>query len=66
VLTTGELARGGRHFETGYAYRAGIPVILVGPVEHAFHHLDGVNVSTHAGLFELLDRGSGLPTQGPA
>lgn len=44
VLTTGELARGGRHFETGYAHALKKRVILVGVVEHAFHHLDGIEV----------------------
>lgn len=55
VLTSGELARGGRHFETGYAYRAGIPVVLIGPVEHAFHRLPGVLVATRDSLLAVLD-----------
>ena len=39
VLTTGLPARGGRHFETGYAFARGKPIVVVGPVEHAFQHL---------------------------
>ena len=39
VLTTGTPARGGRHFETGYAFALGKPIMVVGPVEHAFQYL---------------------------
>lgn len=48
VLTTGELARGGRHFETGYGYALRKRIVLVGVVEHAFHHLDGIDVALDA------------------
>lgn len=44
VLTTGELARGGRHFETGYAHGLRKRVVLIAVVEHAFHHLEGIEV----------------------
>lgn len=30
--------RGGRHVELGYALGQGLPVLLVGPTEHVFHH----------------------------
>src|SRR4051794_28997199 len=54
-LTTGEPGRGGRHFETGYAHAMGKPVVLVGPFEHAFHHLDGVRHADDASvLIEVL------------
>ncbi|MBU0959850.1 MAG: hypothetical protein KKB31_07925 [Nanoarchaeota archaeon] len=35
-------AGGGKHFETGYAYKAGLPIIVIGDIEHAFHALHGV------------------------
>jgi nucleoside 2-deoxyribosyltransferase len=31
--------RGGRHWETGYAYGIGKPIFVVGPKENIFHHL---------------------------
>lgn len=34
--------RGGRHFETGYAYGTGSTIILCGPKENIFHHLPGI------------------------
>jgi hypothetical protein len=34
--------RGGRHFEAGYAYMAGLDTWIVGPHENVFHHLPGV------------------------
>ncbi len=46
VLTTGQPARGGRHFETGYAHGTGKAIVLLGQVEHAFHRLPGVTVTT--------------------
>lgn len=42
LFTSGEFARGGRHFETGLAYGLRKPIIVVGPVEHAFHSLPNV------------------------
>jgi len=30
---------GGRHWECGYAYAVGLPVVYVGEKEHIFHHL---------------------------
>src|SRR4029077_9900077 len=29
--------RGGRHFESGYAFGKGKPVIVIGPIENCFH-----------------------------
>ena len=37
-------SRGGRHFETGYAYAAGIPTIIVGIQENIFHYLDNMKI----------------------
>jgi nucleoside 2-deoxyribosyltransferase len=54
VLTTGETARGGRHFETGYAYATGKHVIVAGPIEHAFHHLPGIIQTTPEALSHRL------------
>jgi nucleoside 2-deoxyribosyltransferase len=31
--------RGGRHWETGYAYALEKPILIVGPKENIFHHL---------------------------
>ena len=39
--------RGGRHFESGYAYGLKKPLIILGPRENVFHHLLNVpNVET--------------------
>jgi nucleoside 2-deoxyribosyltransferase len=43
VFTTGELTRGGRQVETGYALALEKPVCLVGPRETVFHHLGAVD-----------------------
>jgi nucleoside 2-deoxyribosyltransferase len=32
-------SRGGRHFEMGYAYKAGTTIFVVGTKENVFHHL---------------------------
>ena len=43
--------RGGKHWETGYAYGKGKPVVVFGPVENIFHMLpDVLQVDTFAGL----------------
>ena len=34
--------RGGRHFETGYAYAKGKRIVVVGPLENVFHYADGI------------------------
>lgn len=34
--------RGGRHWETGYAYGRGKEVVVVGPKENLFHYLETV------------------------
>lgn len=39
VLLAGLSPSGGKHFETGYAYHAGLRVYLVGPSENVFHWL---------------------------
>lgn len=36
------LPRGGRHWETGYAYGRGKEVVVVGPYENIFHYLGDV------------------------
>lgn len=35
-------ARGGRHWEMGYAYALGKKIIVIGPKENIFHYLPGV------------------------
>lgn len=40
----GSPTRGGRHFEAGYAYGLGLPVIAVGPSEHNFYDLPDINM----------------------
>jgi nucleoside 2-deoxyribosyltransferase len=37
--------RGGRHFEAGYAYALGKPIIVIGPTEHAFYCLPDIQHS---------------------
>jgi nucleoside 2-deoxyribosyltransferase len=54
VLTTGSTARGGRHFETGYALARDKPIIVVGPVEHAFQHLSERTIADGKQLPEVL------------
>ncbi len=34
--------RGGRHFESGYAYAKGIQTLTCGPKENVFHHLQKI------------------------
>src|SRR5205085_5776778 len=52
VLTTGSSARDGRHFETGYAFARDKPIIVVGPIEHAFQHLSSAVVSDASQISE--------------
>lgn len=40
--TPGELTRGGKHFECGYAHAKGIALHVIGGPEHIFHRLPGV------------------------
>jgi hypothetical protein len=56
VAFTPGSARGGRHFEAGFACALGLRLIAVGPVvEHHFHRLRAVErVSTKAGLLRVL------------
>lgn len=35
--------RGGRHVEFGYAIKAGLPILVVGPKENIFHYLPNIN-----------------------
>lgn len=42
VVVTRSWARGGRHFETGYAYLLGREIIVCGPRENIFHYLPGI------------------------
>ncbi len=37
-----EIARGGRHIETGYAIKSGIRIVLIGRPESDFHHIKQV------------------------
>lgn len=62
VYTEGcELVSGGMHFEAGYAYAAGIPVAVVGPLVHVFYHLQDIEKYSSLADFltrtELLNRG---------
>ena len=53
--------RGGRHFETGYAWSKGKSIILVGPYENSFHYLPGITrVTSWKALKQLLLTGDGL------
>ena len=36
--------RGGRHWETGYAYAKGKEIVIIGPRENIFHYLPDVKV----------------------
>jgi nucleoside 2-deoxyribosyltransferase len=47
---------GGRHFEFGYAYKAGLPIIVWGESEHVFGHLSEVeHVYSFGALLTALD-----------
>lgn len=51
-------ARGGRHVETGYAIGAGIPVLVVGPIENVFHAIpENTVVETWPEALRLLVAG---------
>ena len=54
VLTTGAPARGGRHFETGYAFARRKTIVVAGPREHAFQQLAHNVVSDESLLEDLL------------
>lgn len=57
VLMTGsgESRTGGCHFESGYAFASGLPVVVFGPPVNVFHHMDGwlTVVPEHQGLWNL-------------
>ena len=38
----GKNARGGKHFESGYAYCLGKIIVIIGREEHIFHNLDRI------------------------
>ena len=40
-----KMGGGGRHWECGYAYALGIPIIVVGRHEHVFHYLPRIVVT---------------------
>lgn len=48
LAATGELSRGGRHFESGYAVATGKRVLIAGPREHAFQFLTRVEFVDNA------------------
>ena len=54
VLTSGTTARGGRHFETGYAVARRKPIVVIGPVEHAFQHLANHIIDDGTQIAEIL------------
>lgn len=39
----GEFARGGKHFETGFAWGCGKWCVMIGPYEHIFQSLGNIN-----------------------
>ena len=57
VLMTGagESTTGGCHFESGYAFASGLPVVVFGPPVNVFHHMDGwiTVVPEHQGFWNL-------------
>lgn len=48
LFTTGELSRGGRHTEFGWALAKKMVIHLIGPREHTFHCLPSVIVRHYA------------------
>jgi hypothetical protein len=49
--------RGGRHVELGIALARGTPIIVIGPPEHVFHRLAGVQAADEwPGACDLLGR----------
>jgi len=53
--------RGGRHYEMGYAYGAGLTVWMVGQMEHAFHSLHYNSGTQFDSWTECLKRIETLP-----
>jgi nucleoside 2-deoxyribosyltransferase len=47
--------RGGRHWETGYAWGSKRWVVLVGEQENVFHHLERVIVTSEENLLSILE-----------
>lgn len=56
-LTTGELARGGRHVKLGYALSRELTIIIVGPREHVFHYHPQVHHLPTADMLLIWLRG---------
>jgi hypothetical protein len=53
-------SRGGRHFETGFAYAIGKSIIVLGEREHVFHMLPGtLHVTDEAALILALKHWEG-------
>jgi len=57
AATVQSSSRGGRHFEMGYAYHAGLVILVVGPKENVFHYLPGPirHFETFAEMKEYLE-----------
>lgn len=49
------IPRGGRHFETGYAYAKGKEVLVCGPIENIFHNLSQIEVKTWPEIVRYLE-----------
>jgi nucleoside 2-deoxyribosyltransferase len=47
-------SRGGRHFEMGYAYRAGIMIYVIGNKENVFHFLPSDRIRHFGSLVEFI------------
>lgn len=57
MLSDGANARGGRHFECGWAYAHFMPILIVGPPELIFHSLQRVTIfESWQVLIENLDQ----------
>lgn len=55
--TDGGRARGGKHFETGYAVAIGLEIIIVGSKEIIFHELPGITVvESFNEALEIIDK----------
>lgn len=49
-----KIGTGGRHFEAGYAYATGKPLIVVGKRGNAFHYLPGVPLVDEKDLIDYI------------
>lgn len=48
------IGTGGRHFECGYAYGTGKPIVVVGKPGNAFHYLPGIPVIDEKDLINYI------------